>query len=176
LDPITSALAFSYKFNKLNNGTTDDIIRMALDDPSHPWQGIGITDAGADGSGSSTPLGAGPFWANGDPYLIERDSLFSGVDAQLRVGGRGTELLNTTNDTSSTMWFATNAKHFTTSTVALIDGGVGGTAKVYAPAVPERQAFCFWPSALRSVWGDCSGCDGPDADCPHAPVALDSPA
>lgn len=137
MDPITAALAFSYKFNNLNNGTPNDIVRMTMDDPTHPWTGIGILDTGADGTGSSTPQGAGPFWANGDPYLIERDALFNGVDAQLRVGGRGTELLNTTNDTSSTIWFATDAKHFTITNLALIDSGASGTGKAYAPLVPE---------------------------------------
>ena len=59
MDPITAALAFSYKFNNLNNGTPNDIVRMTIDDPTHPWTGVGILDAGADGSGSSTPQGAG---------------------------------------------------------------------------------------------------------------------
>jgi hypothetical protein len=153
MDPITSALAFAYRFNDLNNGTPNDIVRMTVDDPTHPWTGIGILDAGADGSGSSTPQGSGPFWANGDPYLIERDSLFSGVDAQLRVGGRGTELLDTTNDTSSTIWFATNAKRFTTTNVALIDGGLAGAARAYAPTLVPEPASILLVAVGSAVLG-----------------------
>jgi hypothetical protein len=150
-DPGTGDLAFSYKFNNLNNGVPNDIVRMTIDDPTHPWTGIGIVDTGADGTGASTPQGPGPFWANGDPYLIERDSLSSGVDAQLRVGNRGTELLNTTNDTSSTIWFATNATLFRTTDVALIDGGVAGTSNAYAPFVPEPASLFLM--ALGSTAG-----------------------
>jgi hypothetical protein len=137
LDPNTGKLAFRYRFNNLNSGTATDIVRVAIDDPTHPWTGFSITDAGADGTGNSTPQGAGPFWANGDPYLIERDALFSGPDAQFRVGGRGTELLSTTNDSSSTIWFATDATHFRVTNVTLLDGGNSGSANAFAPNVPE---------------------------------------
>jgi hypothetical protein len=137
MDPNTLKLAFSYRFDNLNVGNPTDIVRATIDDPTHPWTGFTVTDVGADGSGSSTPQGAGPFWANGDPYLIERDSLFSGVDAQWRVGGRGTELLSTTNDSSSTIWFATDATHFRVTNVALADGGDAGSSNAFAPNVPE---------------------------------------
>ena len=137
MDPIYGALAFSYRFNNLNAVAATDIIRMSIDDPTHPWTGVGVLDAGADGTGVSTPQGPGPFWANGDPYLIERDALFSGPDVQLRVGGRGTELLSTSNDFTSTIWLATDAKRFGLTNVGLLDGGNTGSALAYAPAVPE---------------------------------------
>ena len=137
MDPNTGKLAFSYRFNNLNAGTPTDIVRVTIDDPTHPWTGFTVSDAGADSSGSSTPQGAGPFWADGDPYLIERDALFSGPDAEFRVGGRGTELFSTTNDSSSTIWLATDATHFRVTNVALADGGDAGTSNAFAPNVPE---------------------------------------
>jgi hypothetical protein len=150
MDPITKMLAFSYKFDTLNSGTPTDIVRMAIDDPTHPWTGFTITDAGADGSGASTPQGAGPFWANGDPYLIERDALFNGPDFQLRVGGRGTALLSTTNDSSSTIWLATNATHFQVTNVSLLDGGNSGNTNAYAPSVPEPASTVLLAIGLLS--------------------------
>jgi hypothetical protein len=145
MDPNTGKLAFSYRFNNLNTGgAPTDIVRVTIDDPSRPWTGFTITDAGADGTGNSTPQGGGPFWADGDPYLIERDALFSGVDAQFRVGGRGTELLSTTNDSSSTIWFATDATHYRLTNVTLLDSGNAGSANAFAPNVPEPATIVLF--------------------------------
>jgi hypothetical protein len=151
MDPNTGKLAFSYRFNNLNTGgAPTDIVRVAIDDPTRPWTGFAITDAGADGTGNSTPQGPGPFWANGDPYLIERDPLFSGVDAQFRVGGRGTELLSTTNDSSSTIWFATDATRYRLTNVTLLDGGNAGSANAFAPSVPEPATIILFAAGIAS--------------------------
>ena len=146
-DPATGDLAFSYKFDNLAPSPIapiTDIVRATIDDPSHPWEGVTIFDVGADGTGSSTPQGAGiggPSWSNGDPYVIDRDSLFSGVDLQLRDQNRGTYLLSATNDTSATVWYATDATHYGITNVGLSDSGNTGSARAYAPAVPEPATW-----------------------------------
>ena len=154
-DPITGDLLFTYQFDNLSPGPAapvTDIVRATMDDPSHPWLGVGILDAGADGLGSSTPQGVGlggPSWADGDPFVIDRDGLFSGIDVQFGVQNRGTILLSATNDTSATIWFATDATGFGLTNVGLSDSGNTGTAMTYAPAVPEPT------SVLLLVVGLC---------------------
>ena len=154
-DPITGDLLFTYQFDNLSpypGAPVTDIVRATMDDPSHPWLGVGILDAGADGLGSSTPQGVGlggPSWADGDPFVIDRDGLFSGIDLQFGVQNRGTILLSATNDTSATIWFATDATGFGLTNVGLSDSGNTGTAMAYAPAVPEPA------SVLLLVVGLC---------------------
>ncbi|HEV2969359.1 MAG TPA: PEP-CTERM sorting domain-containing protein [Pirellulales bacterium] len=155
-NPANGQLAFSYKFNNLSPGPTapvTDIVRVTLDDPTHPWNGVLISDAGSDSSGSSTPQGAalgGPSWSDGAPFVLDRDGVFAGLDAQFRDQNRGTELLSSTNDTSATFWFATSATHFGVTNVGLSDSGDTGSAHAYAPAVPEPASLL-----LLAIGGGC---------------------
>jgi hypothetical protein len=137
-DPTTKNLAFSYSFNNqktsLYGGTAGtDIVRVTLDDPRHPWAGIGITDSGADANGSSTAQGS-ISWGDGDPFALDRDATFANPDIQFRVLGLGTALLSATSDRSGTIWFATDAKNATITNVGFLDGGNTGSARGYAPA------------------------------------------
>jgi hypothetical protein len=136
-------LAFAYKFTNTPNTTSpNEIVRITIDDPSQPWAGVTISDAGADGTGSSTPQGT-INWASGDPYDLDRDPSFSDPGIQFKVLSNGTELVSssTESDTSSTIWFATNAKSFRPTGVGLSDGGDTGTAQAYGPAVPEPSTL-----------------------------------
>jgi PEP-CTERM motif len=138
-DPISKNLAFAYKFTNTPNTTSpNEIVRITINDPSQPWAGVTISDAGADGTGSSTPQGT-INWSTGDPYDLDRDPSFSDPGIQFKVLSNGTELVSssTRSDTSSTIWFATNAKSFRPTGVGLSDGGDTGTAQAYGPAVPE---------------------------------------
>ncbi|HEV3418627.1 MAG TPA: PEP-CTERM sorting domain-containing protein [Pirellulales bacterium] len=139
-DPISKNLAFAYKFTNNFNATTspNEIVRITINDPSQPWAGVTISDAGADGTGSSTPQGA-ISWTTGDPFDLDRDPSFSDPGIQFKVLSNGTQLnsSSTTSDSSSTIWFATNAKSFRPTGVGLSDGGDTGTGQAYGPAVPE---------------------------------------
>jgi hypothetical protein len=147
-DPNTGNLAFGYRFNNLSP-IANEINRVSIDDPSHPWTGVNIFDSGSDASGVSTPVGAG--WADGSPYDIERDGIFSSVAAQFSQLGLGTSLESPNQNTSALIWVATNAKRFALTDVSLLDGGPGGTSMVYGPLVPEPTTL------LLSVIGCVGG-------------------
>jgi hypothetical protein len=139
-DPTSKDLAFSYSFNNLQTplyggpaGT--DIVRVTLDDPTHPWFGFNITDSGVGTPpiGHSTPQGS-TAWNDGDPFALDRDATFQNPDVQFRVLGLGTALLSATSDASANIWFATSAQNFTKTNVGFLDGGNTGSSQAYAPA------------------------------------------
>jgi hypothetical protein len=138
-------LAFSYVFDNLlppAGGVRTDISHATVNDPSNPWTGVTIFGTGADGSGLSTAVpGAFGSWTNGNPFDITRDAGNSGVGVFFNAFSSGTELVNTTNDRSASIWFTTDATTFHISNVGLIDTGTTGTGNAYAPGVPEPSSL-----------------------------------
>lgn len=155
-------LLFEYELNNLKppgNPPATQIDRFTTNDPTNPWAGVTITQAGADSSGMSTPVPSGPFgsWANGQPFSYQRDAVDSGVSTNFTFGGSGTALSSGSNDTSAVLWFATTATHFRQTGVGLTDNATSGTASALAPSiVPEPStlllaAFAGLGGAI-SVW------------------------
>lgn len=141
-DPSTSWLTFAYEFT--NNTDNIDLVRATIGDPSFPWQGWTIFDAGADESGSSSTNALAPSpWTDGDPNFLLRDPTISGegLSIQWRASSIGTTLIDhdgSGTGHSSVIWFKTNAPWYQTTNVGLIDSGQVGNAFAYAPAVvPE---------------------------------------
>jgi hypothetical protein len=149
-------LLFEYKLNNLQppgNVPSTRIDRFTINDPTNPWAGVAITQAGADTSGLSTPVTTGPFgsWANGQPFSYQRDAVDQGISTNFTFGGSGTQLTSSSNDTSAVLWFTTTATHFRRTDVGLTDTGTVGTANALAPFVPEPSTLIL--SALGGLLG-----------------------
>jgi len=143
-DPIGSGgddtLTFEYIFTNTTVGATVDIVRATIGDPTYPWLGYTI-DAGADGSGTSTPTGVGIFWSDGDPNSILRDPTISGegLTIQWMDGAfNGTLIRNPTN-VSARVWFDTNATAYQTTNVGIQDTGLVASASGYAPKAANNE-------------------------------------
>jgi hypothetical protein len=159
-------LLFDYVFNN-TSATSNEIANATIGDPSHPWAGVSITDAGADKSGSSTAVGTFS-WTDGNPAELSRQSVANGsglsIDFPLLKTLGGTELLSP-SDKSAIIWFKTGAKSYKVTDVGLLDSGTSGASHAYAPAVPEPSRIIgsigclatmmglavFWPRRRRSV-------------------------
>jgi len=140
-------LAFSYVFNNINPGGAaprTDISHVTINDPTNPWTGVTIFGAGADAGGNSTAVpGAFGAWTNGNPFDITRDAADNGLGIFFNAFQSGTELVNTTNDASATIWFTTDATHFQVSNIGMIDTGTTGAGNAYAPLVPEPSSIAL---------------------------------
>jgi hypothetical protein len=134
-DPGDGHLGFLYHFTSTG---ASDLIRATIGGLDNPWLGFAVIDAGADGSGTSTPGTIAPFWADGDPRFLLRDSVAdgAGLTIQWRAESSGTAL--GAGDDSSLIFFETDAKAFSTTGVGLIDSGAVSSASAFAPAnIPE---------------------------------------
>lgn len=134
-DPTTGFLSFQYTF--ANTDTRDFIVRATM----NGWEGIGILDAGADGSGTSGNLDPAPEWTDGDPRFISRDPTTEGLMIQWRFN-TGRDLIGTVvgpGNTSSRIWFATDQKNYTLGQVDYIDTAASGESDVLVP-VPAPAA------------------------------------
>ena len=132
---MPTQLLFVYQFTMNQGAANPDLIRATIGDGSNPWAGFSIVDAGADGSGLSGAGGTelADEWIDGDPNFLLRDPVGQeGLTIQWRALGGGTTLQE--KDTSSLIWFLTDAKAFTTTNVGLLDSGAVGTSTAFAPA------------------------------------------
>ena len=145
-DPVSGNLGFQYHFTSTGSS---DLVRATLDGAA--WQGVTITDAGADGTGSSTPGPFPPAWSNGDPYFLGRDpsTYGEGLSIQWQVFGQGTVLR--AGDASSQIFYDTMAQTFAVGNVGLINGGAVSYAQGYAPGdvpIPEPGALIVFAGGL----------------------------
>lgn len=153
-DPANGTLAFVYQFSNTSS-MLSDIARVTINDASDPWADFSIPAAGADGTGSTTAEGGfGPAWTNGNPYYLAQDSGDYGLVIQFDGFNLGTQIDSPSNYSSS-IWFVTNAKNYTTTDVNLSDSVADGTSTAYAPAegtiaIPEPAAFA---TALLALIG-----------------------
>ena len=136
-DPVSSILSFHYSI-ELTDLNTAAIVRATMDG----WSGVGITDAGADATGSSGTFDPAPEWSDGDPLSISRDPQTEGLALQWRSalpsGNIGTVI--GPGDLSSVAFFVTDMTDFTQGEIDLIDTAVTGEANVLVP-IPEPASL-----------------------------------
>lgn len=133
-NPANNLLSFDYVI-AADPGNTRFIIRASLDGP---WLGVNIADTGSDIggiSGTGDPL---PEWTTGDPIFITRDRFTEAPAWQYRMAVGSTQVGTVVGpgNTSSHVWFETNATDYTESVVGFIDSGAIGQAGVFVP-VPD---------------------------------------
>ena len=158
-DPGDLTLAFQYHFTNTTVGAVQDIIRATIGDPTFPWLGYVISDAGSDTTapfGNSTAGGGTIFWTDGDPNFLLRDPTISGegLTIQWRSASDGTVLRNSLDD-SALIWFDTNALAYQTTNVGILDSGLVSTAEGYAPlttgAIPEPATIALVGFGLAAL-------------------------
>lgn len=126
-----------YRINLAGNSASR-LVRASIS--SVNWGGVGILDAGSDGSGTSSAVGSAVNWTDGDPYLIERSaSPDENPQWSYRFGTNGTEL--NPGQSSALTWFATDAVNCSQSSISLLDGGAAGAAHILSVApIPTPAA------------------------------------
>jgi len=129
-NPATGFLGFQYHFTSTG---VSDLIRASMG--GFAWTGVTIFNAGADGSGSSTPGTVAPFWSDGDPNFLLRDPVISGegLTIQWRALSKGTALR--AGNSSSLIFYETNWETVRVVNVGLIDSGAVSTASAFAPGL-----------------------------------------
>jgi hypothetical protein len=139
-DPGSSFLGFEYSLS-IGNPTPNPITGLVLDTGSHPWQGIGITLAGADASGHSTASSGTPSWTDGAPIFLFRDTVANGssVTIQFQNADEGTALNG--GDLSAQVFFATDATSYGSATFQVLPT-LQGTPDGFAP-VPEPSVVAL---------------------------------
>lgn len=140
-------LAFEYIFDPDSSATTR-LDRVTLTG----YNGITITDAGADNSGTSVAAAA-PTWTDGDPFSIDRDAgMPTDMTMQWHFQQDGTLLPpdTATNYVSSAAWFVTNSLVYNRALTSIQDSGAVAGASILAP-VPEPATFALF--GLAAVVG-----------------------
>lgn len=158
VNPGTGFLAFEYVFTNTTvlpggappGGSVLDLAKATIGDPvSKQWLGWTIFNCGADGSGTSTALPVALTWSDGDPYSIDRDltAAGEGLTINWKLSNNGTVIRNPSpgnpaGDWSAHIFFETDAKYWTTTSVGLLDSGVVSDARAYAPSlIPEPASL-----------------------------------
>ncbi|GMV96570.1 MAG: PEP-CTERM sorting domain-containing protein [Phycisphaerae bacterium] len=134
-------LAFSYVVDTMGFNNPTYITGADMDGLS--WNGIIISRAGADASGLS---GSGDVaeWADGSPHSITRANPPSGPQSpswEFKSGSIGTVI--GPNNISAEIWFATNAKTWTTAFIAYLGQGSVGRAEVLVPVIPDPATLAL---------------------------------
>ena len=151
-------LTFEYIFT---HDANFDLVRATIGDVfTNPWLNTVISDAGADGSGSSSSNASPIVWTDGDPNFLLRDPTISGegVTIQWRVASGGTTLNDqdgSSTGLSSKIWFETDAKTYTITNIGLIDSGAIGGTSGFAPGspIPEPGTIFLLGTGLISIAG-----------------------
>jgi len=128
-----AGLGFTYQFSISPSLTGTGVVRASFAPDS--WVSAGITNAGADGSGSSTAQPNSPNWTNGNPYVIDRDGIDGHPQIQWSVIGQGTRLA--AGNTSAVVCLEIpNVHSWVVSNTALLDGGQRGDVNILAIPAP----------------------------------------
>ncbi len=147
-NPDTNWLTFDYLVTAAPTNTRV-IVRGALDGQ---WVDVSIFNVGANGSGVSGLGDPSPEWSNGDPNYIERDPATEAPAIQWRTGtaqGSVGTVIGPGNS-SSHVWFETNAVEYNQSMIGYLDSGSVGQASILTPAgpVPEPATLILLAAGL----------------------------
>lgn len=144
-----NTLTFGYEFTNTSPLPVKDMVSATIGDPTQPWLGYVISDAGSDESGQSTG-GLDPVdWTDGDPSSIGRDPTISGEGLQIRWrdAGAGTVIRNSA-DYSALVWFDTDAVDYQLTDIGILDSGLTADAQGYAPlavsTIPEPASLALF--------------------------------
>lgn len=136
----SGGLGFVYQFT-LDPSYSADGLESASFSPAQ-WGLFTISDTGSDNSGTSSavappaiPPAGFTNWSDGDPYTIRRDAGTGAPEIRWTGTAGGTTIEG--GQSSALIWFETNATMWTNGIVTLLDGGVGGSAIILTPAIPE---------------------------------------
>lgn len=153
-DPGTAFLGFDYTLSLA--GGSASVTSVVLDNASHPWQGVGITLAGADGTGHSTAGSGSPNWTDGDPIFLFRDTDANGagITGQFLSSGEGTSIDSSSGDASANIFFATTATSYASTTFDEFSGSTlvaspGGFVPVPEPGEVVLAALAATMLAIR---------------------------
>jgi hypothetical protein len=138
-EPDTGFLSFGYVF-ALTDMNTAGIVRATMGG----WNGVEITDVGADASGNSGTFDGTPEWLDGDPLNIDRDPFSEGLAFQWR-DAIGANLIGTVigpGDLSSVIFVSTRLSQFARAEIDMIDTTVTGEAEVLVP-IPEPASVAL---------------------------------
>lgn len=142
-------VGFTYVFHVVSAIDPVTHNNTALDSSSFSttgWVGVAITDAGADQSGSSLPVGT-PGLSHGDPIRLRR---FVAGNPKIDFDGFDGAAL-TPGSTSAVIFFATNAPYYQITDTNLADSGAVGRADILAPAVPEPASVLLLSVGLVAL-------------------------
>lgn len=150
----SGGLGFAYRFT-LDPSYSADGLESASFAPAS-WAAFTIFETGSDNSGTSTGVPAPSIppagftsWTDGDPYTIKRDP-FTGAPEIRWTGALGGTTMEG-GQTSALIWFETDATLWTDSIVTLLDGGVGGSARILVPFIPEPTGVVLGMIGLAAV-------------------------
>jgi hypothetical protein len=141
-------LGIAYRINLAAN-SAPRLVRASV--AASNWDTIQVSDAGADGSGASTPAANNPTWNDGDPYFIERDAVTAAPQWVFRLGTNGTVI--DPNGSSALVWFETNGEYCVETSISLLDGGAAGAARVLTVGIPSPAAAGLGMLGLALVSG-----------------------
>lgn len=131
----TGGLGVAYRITLANN-SAPNLVRASLSQSE--WIDVAVALAGSDSSGSSSLAPSVVTWSNGDPYFIERDGVTGAPQWAFRVGANGTDL--DAGEFSALVWFETDAQVPNEASIALLDGGAAGAARVIGIPEPTTLA------------------------------------
>lgn len=141
-------MGIAYRINLAAN-SAPRLVRASV--AAANWGGITVSDAGSDGTGSSTPAANSPNWSDGDPYFIERDAVTAAPQWVFRLGTNGTVI--DPNGRSALVWFETDGVTCVETSISLLDGGAAGAARVLTVGVPSPAAAGLGLLGLTLVSG-----------------------
>jgi hypothetical protein len=139
-NPDTGFLTFDYQIDASSRNTRN-MVRGVIG---------GDFRVGADASGLSGTGDPGAEWSDGDPVSIGRGAydVLAQPSFDFRLGALGTVL--GPGDSSSHIWFETNATRYTVADADILDTFVRAEGKVLAP-IPEPAAIVLGLMGLAMV-------------------------
>ena len=135
-NPVTGFLGFEYIFNRKGSVSQSEMVRASMGGGPNAFLNAVIFDAGSDSSGLSTAGSVAPFWTDGAPDFIQRDTngAGAGIAFQFRANNQGSSI--DAGNYSADIFIQTESTRVTQTGVGFSDSGATSSATVLAP-IPE---------------------------------------